>query len=330
MADNNKILLAFTKLIKNKWFHIVSGIGILISIFFYYRSMEGDFRGIVQLTNLPNGLIAFPFLIFSLFAHAMAWRFIINHYGYKLGFWQSIYLYNFSNLSRYIPGNYWHFIYRSTIGAKFGIDVTTGVKATGIELLINTIVGFVFVIFGIGSKLIHLDKQQYYWLLLFLIISIFIFVVFYLLDRKTNISEKEGTANNQSLLVKLKKELSQIWTFSWKEIITLVLWFSSAWISQGFTFLFVLSAWGTTPISSYFLVMFSYVTAWFLGFINPIAQNGLGVREAILLITLNQLYPASTILGAGIGMRLVGILGELFLLLLGWLLGRAKKEETNQ
>jgi uncharacterized membrane protein YbhN (UPF0104 family) len=155
-------------------------------------------------------------------------------------------------------------------------------------------------------------------------------VVFYLLDRKTNISEKEGTANNQSLLVKLKKELSQIWTFSWKEIITLVLWFSSAWISQGFTFLFVLSAWGTTPISSYFLVMFSYVTAWFLGFINPIAQNGLGVREAILLITLNQLYPASTILGAGIGMRLVGILGELFLLLLGWLLGRAKKEETNQ
>jgi hypothetical protein len=76
--------------------------------------------------------------------------------------------------------------------------------------------------------------------------------------------------------------------------------------------------------------MFSYVTAWFLGFINPIAQNGLGVREAILLITLNQLYPASTILGAGIGMRLVGILGELFLLLLGWLLGRAKKEETNQ
>ncbi|MCB2214121.1 flippase-like domain-containing protein [bacterium] len=326
MAENNKVLIAFNKLLKNKWFHIVSGVGILISIFFYFRSMEGDFRDIVQLTNISKGLIAFPFLIYSLFAHVMAWRSIINHYGYKLGFWQSIYLYNFSNLSRYIPGNYWHFIYRSTIGVKFGIDVTTGAKATGIELLLNTIVGFIFVIFGIGSKLIHLDRKQYFWLLLFFVITILIFVVFYFFDRKTRVSEKEDVGEDHSVFERLKKELSQIWTFSLKEIITLVLWFSSAWISQGFTFYFVLSAWGDTPISNYFLIMFSYVTAWFLGFINPIAQNGLGVREAILLIALTQLFSASIILGAGIGMRLVGILGELFLLSLGWLFGRVNKK----
>ncbi|MDY6993493.1 MAG: lysylphosphatidylglycerol synthase domain-containing protein [Pseudomonadota bacterium] len=329
MTENNKVLLAVTKLLKNRWFHIISGLGILVSILFYFRGVKGDFRDIVQLSNIFVGLIALPFVIYSLLAHAIAWRYIINHYGNKLGFWQSIYLYNFSNMSRYIPGNYWHFIYRSTIGVKFGIDVASGAKATGIEILINTIVGFIFVICGIVLKLIHLDQRQYYWLLFFLFISILIFLVFYFLDNKVKSSKKRDLAEDQSLLTKLKKELSQIWTFSFKEIIILVSLFSSAWISQGFTFFFVLSAWGGTPISNYIVIMFSYVTAWFLGFINPIAQNGLGVREAILLITLNQLFPASIILGAGIGMRVVGILGELFSILLGWLFGRGNKEKVN-
>jgi hypothetical protein len=71
--------------------------------------------------------------------------------------------------------------------------------------------------------------------------------------------------------------------------------------------------------------MFSYVTAWFMGFINPVAQNGLGVREAVFMITLSDVFQIPVILGGGIMMRIIGILGELLLMFLGWLVIRNKQ-----
>ncbi len=324
-----KILSSVKRILQSRLFHIVAGVIILISIYLYFRRVQGDFSDIFKLDNPLFILCAIPFLIYSLISHAVAWRMIVNHFDNNVNFWQAVYIYYFSNLSRYIPGNYWHLFFKSTVGVRYGIDFSTGIKGTGIELILNTSVGFVFVVLGIVLNLIQLERQQYMWLALFLFIGVIFFLLLYVLDKKIKPQDTEDNKNTQSLINRLKNEISQIRRFSLKKIIVLILLFSSAWISQGFTFFFVLSMWRSINLSNYLLIMFSYVTAWFMGFINPIAQNGLGVREAVFMITISGIFSVTIILGAGIIMRVIGIVGELLLMFLGWLVIRKDQGVTK-
>ena len=323
------IFVFLNQLLKNKWFHVFVGLATFISIYFYFRNVEGDFSDIFRLSNPQCLLYALPFVLYALIAHVLAWRLIINHYGNNMGFWQGLYLYYFSNLSRYIPGNYWHFIFKSTVGVKYGIDLPTGIKGTGIELVFNTVVGFGFVVFGLAFQLIHLEKEQMLWLVLFLVAGIVLLILFYFLDRMSQKSKTDQEAEPASVISTIIYELTHSWTFSLKEVLVLILLFASAWLAQGFTFYFVLSAWEFTGLSNYLIIMVIYVTAWFLGFINPIAQNGIGVREAIFVVTLSGLFSNSVILGAGVVMRIIGLLGELLLLVLGWTMTKGSRN-TNQ
>ena len=324
----NKILASVNNILNNKWFHIIVGLTTFVSIFIYFRNVEGDFSKIFEIKNPIFLLFALPFVLYALIAHVIAWRMIINHYGHNIGFWHALYIYYFSNLSRYIPGNYWYIILKSTVGVKYGIDLATGLKGTGIELIFNTVVGFSFVILGLAFRLINLEKEQLYWLALFLVVGIVFYLIYYLLDRMVKKNGTHQEAESASTISIILFELTHSWTFSFKEIGLLILLFSSAWIAQGFTFYFVLSAWSMAGLSNYLLIMVTYVTAWFLGFINPIAQNGMGVREAIFIVTLSGLYSNAVILGAGIGMRIIGLLGELLLLLLGWVMTKRKTNST--
>lgn len=327
---DSKILASLNKIIKNKWFHIFVGLATFVSIYFYFRNVGGDFSNIFKLNNPQYLLVALPFVLYALVAHVFAWRMIINHYGNSIGFWHALYIYYFSNLSRYIPGNYWHFIFKPTFGVKYGIDLASGLKGMGIELVFNTLVGFGFVVLGLVFKLIHLEMEQMYWLSFFLLVGIIFYLIFFFLDRMVQNKGTDQETAPTSAISRIMNEVIHSWTFSFKEVLVLILLFVSGWIAQGFTFYFVLSAWNTTGLSNYMIIMITYVTAWFLGFINPIAQNGIGVREAIFIVTLSGLFSNSVILGAGIVMRIIGLLGELLLLLLGWVMTKGKTKNTQE
>jgi hypothetical protein len=53
-----------------------------------------------------------------------------------------------------------------------------------------------------------------------------------------------------------------------------------------------------------------YAVAWIAGLVTPGAPAGLGIREAILVGTLSQIFDAGTALGVTISMRVVSILGD--------------------
>ena len=60
------------------------------------------------------------------------------------------------------------------------------------------------------------------------------------------------------------------------------------------------------------VVGMAYIASWLAGFLVPGAPGGLGVRESVLvfLLTANASDLAAFALGLGIGMRLIGILGD--------------------
>lgn len=329
MIDNQGFLSKVNKIIRSKWFQLISGFAILVFVFFYFRSIGGELDQIIHITSPIYFVFALPFIFIALIAHVLAWRLIVKHFGPKLNFWNAIYIYTFSNLTRYIPGNYWHIFFKSTLGSNFGVDIKTGVKGAGIELVLNAIVGFIFVVFGIFLKFVALETDQLKWLLLFFIVSIFILALFLVInkiaDKKNN---SDGSEKSKVFLV--IEELAEILKFKRKEIFQIILLFSIAWLSQGFTLWFSLSAWDVVNVTHYGVIMFSYVTAWFMGFINPIAQNGLGVREAVSIVALSNLFPVATILGANLAMRLFGLLAELVLLLLSFLLRSDKSRSIGK
>jgi hypothetical protein len=181
---------------------------------------------------------------------------------------------------------------------------------------------------GIILNIIRLDSIQLIWLALFFFIGLLLLLALYFI-RKQGGSPAEANGRKSSIVERIKDEIGELRSFNVKEIIKIVLLLSSTWISQGFCFYFILSVWNETSITNYFLIMFSYVTAWFLGFINPLAQNGLGVREAVFMVTINRIYPMQFIFGAGIAMRLLGLMGEIFLVGLSWLFTREKSSSIN-
>jgi hypothetical protein len=328
MNKNLSLRKKVEKIFTNKWIQILFSLILLASLIFYLRSIDQDIQDLFILKNKKYFVIAFPFVIISLLSHSLAWRLIINHFDNELGFWKSIFVYYLSNLSRYIPGNYWYIFIRSTLGVKHGIDLKTGFRGTGLELFLNAGVAGIFVLLGIILNIIRLDSIQLIWLALFFFIGLLLLLALYFI-RKQGGSPAEANGRKSSIVERVKDEISELRSFEIKEIMKIVLLLSSTWISQGFSFYFILSVWNETSITNYFLIMFSYVTAWFLGFINPLAQNGLGVREAVFMVTINRIYPMQFIFGAGIAMRLLGLMGEIFLVGLSWLFTREKSSTIN-
>ena len=86
-------------------------------------------------------------------------------------------------------------------------------------------------------------------------------------------------------------------------------------------YLVVLGVFEATPAPFWFITgVFAF--AWVAGFLTPGAPGGLGVREALLLVSLDPLYGAGPALGMTIGLRVVTTVGDIVALLIGFVFHR--------
>lgn len=86
-------------------------------------------------------------------------------------------------------------------------------------------------------------------------------------------------------------------------------------------YLVVRGVFDATP-APYWLLAGVFALAWVAGFLTPGAPGGLGVREALLLVSLDPLYGAGPALGMTIGLRIVTTVGDILALLVGFLFHR--------
>lgn len=86
-------------------------------------------------------------------------------------------------------------------------------------------------------------------------------------------------------------------------------------------YLVVRGVFDATP-APFWLLTGVFAFAWVAGFLTPGAPGGLGVREALLLVSLDPLYGAGPALGMTIGLRIVTTVGDILALLVGFLFHR--------
>lgn len=241
-------------------------------------------------------------LFFNLFAHifsAWVWTWILAIFQAKLKGFKAIKVYLITNISKYLPGNIWHFVGRVKAIQNEGDSLALATVSVILEPLLMAVAAFLITIFSVSFGIIRVNFS----LLIFTIQCIIIFLVLMGIHPKiinhilTKLAKGKGSKNIVNLtqypLLPLLGELGFL-------------------LLRGIAFLLIINAFIPLKISLILPVLSTFSFAWLLGLIVPGAPGGIGVFEATAIATLNPtFFPPQNVLIVVALFRLISILAEL-------------------
>jgi uncharacterized membrane protein YbhN (UPF0104 family) len=237
----------------------------------------------------------------------------MNHYlKKKLGFLESIAFVNTSNLFKYIPGRLWAYTVQIALMAKKNIAKSLVLYVNFVCLLCVIIVS---IIYGSYYFLFYLKiLPMPISILLFgsLILADFAFIMW-------------NTSIINWLIIKINKffmrEIQPIKIEKWL-ILYIQFLYLVAWIPPGISAYFLAKGIGLdVAFSDVFALISSMSVSWIIGYIAIFTPGGLGIREGIMFLMLKQFSNVKTALILPIATRLIYIIIELLLGLIGILAG---------
>ncbi len=308
--------------LKNIIFKFI-GYGITIASFFYIffllRNIEfGKLQGFLKNFFLIKYCIFTFICTLSNFILAFAWRYILELLHQKsLPFGEILKIYMKTFIARYIPGNIFHFVGRQLLGKKLGISNFVLALSSVLESFLLLIVGFTFILLGFSQNFFNisiLDRLD---------INIQKFLILF-----------AGGCFIAVIYLSYKKQLSEIFgSFSIRKMGYLVVMciFYSAFLFINGVILFCIFSFmletdlktGDLPI-----IVCANVFAWMGGFITPGAPGGLGVREALLVITLSNILPVTIIVTGALIFRIITLFGEVLALFIAMIFFTSPFEEN--
>ena len=225
-----------------------------------------------------------------------------------------------SNLAKYLPGNFMHFVGRNVLGSNLGYKHSSLILATMFELMYSIFFGVVIVLLlnflnltqinFIGMLNVNIDGYLFE-------ISIIVLVIMLLLLFKNKII---SFVNNYELIKQIKK------TFAKGFII-----YTIAYMILGFCNFFIFIALTDTNVTylDYFNILVVYLISWLFGLIIPGLPGGLGVREAIYISILSPVYGLYTITLLALMLRVINIIGDILYFIISVSFIKNKKLENS-
>jgi hypothetical protein len=241
------------------------------------------------------------------------WQIFVNYYlPNKLTFWESIALYNTTAMLKYIPGKIWTYTAQIALMSSKGISKAVLIYINMICFICLT---FVSAVYALCYYLFYLQMAPWGISILIFILLIalnFVFVIWntsiinYLIIPINRIFKREI----QSL--KIKKLL----------LIYLQLLYLLAYVPAGIGMYFLAKGIGMEiPFSSILPIIATLSVSLVLGYIAFFSPGGLGIREGTMFVMLKQFSNVETALILPIAMRLIYIIIELLLGIIGILVG---------
>ena len=296
------------KLIKSFFRWLVLG----FTIFFIISNIYQNWRSLeeIKLTYFVWFMFCLS-LGFNLFAHtfsAWVWTWILNLFRTKLQGSQAVSVYLITNISKYLPGNVWHFLGRVKAIQNQGDTLATATVSVIIEPLLMAIAALLITIISASLGILDVNFSTLILVIKLIIISgALISISPPIINPILNTLAKGKGSNyatklTQYPLLPLGGELIFI-------------------ILRGCAFLILLMAflslnWTLIPK---ILSVFSF--SWLLGLIVPGAPGGLGIFEATVIATLDPtIFPREIVLIVVALFRISSILGEVITAYGAWLL----------
>jgi len=223
-------------------------------------------------------------------------------------------VYTKSNLAKYIPGNFMHFAGRNLLGSELGV--------TQKQLAVSTFLE-VFFLVGIGMILsIILGGTQFFDIMLYYILQLHVYLIGAIVIVFLSIACVFIVFVYNKRLV-----LLEYINMLWKELIIclpkLLILYTVSLLIPALVLVYLLNWDSSLTIYRLSLIIPAYIISWIVGFIIPGAPGGLGIRESILIVMLDQLYGGEKIVLAVILQRLISIFGDVFAFLISVIQNRS-------
>lgn len=260
-------------------------------------------------------------------ALSLAWMVLLKSRNIQISSKQAYIIMGKSQIARYLPGNVLHYAGRVVLGKQAGIPAGITVLSTGVETVLIIIIACMIVLAGLSknNKMINSILYSFFSIdgykvkiislsiLIFLFLCAILAVIFriYLKDIFRAIWRTKKIIQARLLY------------FNVRHIALASCCYLTIFLILGINIPFMLRfIWGVTTDWEWYQFVWSFTTAWIVGFITPGAPGGLGLREVVLLSLYTPILGEGLALGLSLMLRVMTSLGDFVAFALALYLGR--------
>ncbi len=301
-----------------KTLRIIAAALIIILIgYFYFLEFKKNWVSIQNFKLIVNFyylIIALFFYLFSYFLETFIWQVCINkHLGrHELNFPQSIAVVNASGLFKYLPGRIWTYATQLLWLKKYDISKSIILYVNLICILgslsVSLYLGLIYL--ALYTNLISLK------VIVLLAVALILFNAVYIIWNSLLMNKLIALAGRL-----FKKEIPLLYE-SKALIIFIQCVYLCSWALMGFGGYFLAKGIGLDiPSGGMFAILASMSLSWLIGYFAVISPGGLGIREGVMLLMLNNIVNPQTALIFPILSRGMYLISEALLGLLALSLG---------
>lgn len=209
-----------------------------------------------------------------------SWKQILAHLGVQVTCLNAFRIYGKSQISKYIPGNIFHFVGRQAIGIQNGMSGLPLAKSAFVEIVVLAVSGGLFFSMALPMYSASVTIPA----------AIVLFTV--------------------SLCLTLAATTKIFSRYVASAVLLDVIFL----ITSGIVFVGVLYKIEPqvfdSQFSSVFVICGAYILSWLAGFLTPGAPAGVGVREVVLLWILGSSVSEAALLSSILIARIITVLGD--------------------
>jgi len=275
---------------------------IILTIFYFLgKTLYQNWRQI-DFRQLHLNIVLLITSIFFLWVHflssVLGWKLILDKLDVSLPFLKGIKIMFYSQLGKYLPGKIWTFVGRMHFCQKVGIPNSKTFISMVLELALTVLSGILIFLISLllGSRF-KMDINPF----LLVTVAVLILMIIHpkILVRLINF-----------FLRWLKKEQIKI-DLNFSQIFVLTAYYCIIWFCFGIAFYFLINSVTFITPSKIPIITGSFAISSTIGAVALFAPAGLGVREGILALLLNNFFPISLAILLSLLSRLWVSIGEL-------------------
>lgn len=259
-------------------------------------------------------IISLSLYLFSYLIETYIWQVCINkHLGrHELNFFQSIAVVNASGLFKYLPGRIWTFTAQLVWLKKYDISkpiiLYVNLICIAGSIIVSLYLGLIYL--ALYTNLIRLN------VIILLSIALILLNLAYIVWNSLLMNKLIVLAARL-----LKKEIQPL-DNSKSLVLFIQFIYMCSWALMGIGSFFLAKGIGLDiPLESMFAILASMSISWFIGSLAIISPGGLGIREGIMLLMLNNTVNIQTALIFPILSRIMYLAAEALLGLTALVLG---------
>lgn len=270
------------------------------------KSFEWNIDYLILILSLFS--LCIPFIMM-----AFGWYIILRILNSITNPLQCIRIYTVSQLARYIPGKIFMFVGRVMLAERMGVKKSISILSVFFEAIISTSGAF----FAILILYIFSSKIQIDWLDPLRIGFLIVCGLFMLNPRLIKF------ILNKIYQMRYGRDVDfPSIDFKYYKIVLLCFYYIIIWVLVGMSFYFLVSSFFGQLISLKvaFDISCIFLISWLVGFLSFLTPGGIGVREAIMTIGLEQLFPLYLVAIIAIISRIWFTIGELSVVIIVYLI----------